>query len=380
MDKIDMKFGRSIIFTILFLSFSCKLSVAQFGGESTPNDTLQSVKFHADETVTLSIYAPEASEVTISGDFGFTPGGHSLKKDEIGIWSFTTDPLQPELYTYEFRVDGVKTLDPKSTKIKEGANGLSNIFEMPGADYLAIKDVPHGKLEEVWFDTESLGKTARMHVYTPAGYDQTEEELPVLYLQHGGGDNDASWSTAGRANFILDNLIAEGEAEPMIVVMPNGNPGDGFFTGIGVDEDPYYDHLIQDIIPFVEANYKVEKSPSGRAYSGLSMGGLQAYNVAFYLADEFDYILPLSTGFFPNQMETLDKKLESEIDIEAINNLKLFWIAMGGEQDIAYENGENTKELLDKYGVNYKTSSYPAGHTFITWRRNLQEFAPMLFK
>lgn len=318
-----MKKIQLFILAVLVFVFTGE-ATAQFGGESTPNDTLQSVRFHPNEEVTLSIYAPEASEVTVSGDFGFVPGGHQMNKDDIGIWSFTTDPLEPEVYTYEFRVDGVKTLDPKSTKIKEGANGLFNIFEMPGVDYLAINDVPHGKLEEVWFDAETLGETVRMHVYTPPGYHHTEEELPVLYLQHGGGDNDASWSTAGRANFILDNLIAKGKAEPMIVVMPNGNPGRGFFTGIGVDEDPYYDHLMKDIIPFVEENYHAIDSPSGRAYSGLSMGGLQAYNVAFYLAEEFDYILPLSTGFFPNQMETLEEKLQTEIDIEAMNDLELF--------------------------------------------------------
>lgn len=368
---------------LFILAFSVFLitgeAIAQFNSETTPKDTLQSVRFHTNDTVTLSIYAPKVSEVTVSGDFGFVPGGHKMSKDDVGIWSFTTEPLEPEVYRYEFRVDGVKTLDPKSTKIKEGANGLSNIFEMPDADYLAIKNVPHGKLEEVWFEAETLGEIVRMHIYTPPGYHKSEVELPVLYLQHGGGDNDASWSTVGRANFILDNLIAEGEAVPMIVVMPNGNPGRGFFTGIGVDEDPYYDHLIEDIIPYVEENYHVDSSLSGRAYAGLSMGGLQAFNVAFYLPDYFSYVLPLSTGFFPNQMTNLEEKLQSEIDIEAINNLKLFWIAMGGEQDIAYENGENTKDLLDKYGVNYQTSSYPAGHTFITWRRNLQTFATMLF-
>jgi enterochelin esterase family protein len=368
-----------LTFGAIIFAFSGEV-MAQFGGVATPNDTLQSVRFQPDDEVTLSIYAPKASEVTVSGDFGFVPGGYKMSKDDAGIWSFSTDQLEPEVYTYEFRVDGVKTMDPKSTKIKEGANGLSNIFEMPGADYLAIKDVPHGKLEEVWFNAESLGNTVRMHVYTPPGYHQTDEELPVLYLQHGGGDNDASWSTVGRANFILDNLIAEGVAKPMVVVMPNGNPGEGFFTSISVDEDPYYDHLIEDIIPYVEAHFRIESTPVARAYSGLSMGGLQAYNVAFHLADEFNYILPLSTGFFPDQLEILEKKLQTDIAIEAINNLKLFCIAMGGEEDIAYENGENTKELLDKYGVNYQTSSYPAGHTFITWRRNLLEFAPMLFK
>lgn len=374
-----MKTAKSLIVVTVYCLFFSHQVVAQFNREPTPNDTLKSVRFHPDDTVTLSIYAPEASEVTVSGDFGFVPGGHPMEKDEIGIWSFTTESLPPEVYTYDFQVDGVKTLDPKSTQVKEGANGFSNIFEMPNADYLSIKDVQHGKLEEVWFHAQSLGKTVRMHVYTPPGYQNIEHALPVLYLQHGGGDNDASWSTAGRANFILDNLIAQGKADPMIIVMPNGNPGGGFFTGIGVNEDPYYDHLIEDIIPYVEAHYHAESSPSGRAYSGLSMGGLQAYNVAFYYADKFDYILPLSTGFFPNQMDSLEEKLAGGIDIESINNLKLFWIAMGGEQDIAYENGENTKELLDKHGVNYLTSSYPAGHTFITWRRNLQEFAPKLF-
>jgi enterochelin esterase-like enzyme len=219
-----------------------------------------------------------------------------------------------------------------------------------------------------------------MHVYTPPGYDDTDTDLPVLYLQHGGGDNDASWTTAGRANFILDNLIARGEAQPMIVVMPMGNPGGRFFRGIGVEEDPYYEHLVHDIIPYIESRYRVRNDPSGRAYAGLSMGGLQALNVALFYSELFDYVLPLSTGFFPEQLPVLERELASRVDIEAVNDMSLFWIAMGGEHDIAYENGENTKSILAEHGVHFEEASYPAGHTFITWRHNLLEFAPLLFR
>jgi enterochelin esterase-like enzyme len=294
--------GWMVVLAAICLPMGTTTLAAQFPGSGTPNDTLHSVSIHPDNTVTLRIYAPRASEVLAAGDFGSGWQGTQLSRNDAGVWSVTVGPLDPELYTYEFRVDGVKVLDPKSAEFKEAANGLSNIFTMPGADYLAVRDIPHGRVETVWYHAGTLDGVVRMHVYTPPGYDDTDTDLPVLYLQHGGGDNDASWTTAGRANFILDNLIARGEAQPMIVVMPMGNPGGRFFRGIGVEEDPYYEHLVHDIIPYIESRYRVRNDPSGRAYAGLSMGGLQALNVALFYPELFDYVLPLSTGFFPNQL------------------------------------------------------------------------------
>ena len=356
---------------------------AQFPGyKPTPGDTLKSIRISADKKVTFSIYAPKASEVTVSGDFQQTYGAVKLQKDQIGIWSVTVGPVTPDLYTYDFSVDGLKVVDPKNIQLKEGAGGYSNLLEVPGkeADYMAVKNVPHGKLEKVWFNAATLGKTSRVHVYTPPGYENMKGKLPVLYLQHGGGDNDASWATAGRANFILDNLLAEGKVKPMIVVMPFGNPGGGFFSGAGVDADPYYNYFFKDLVPYIESHYNAGTIRESRAYAGLSMGGLQALNMGIFYPEKFAYVLPLSTGFFPEILKSMEEKYTSNLKNPEINKLKLFWIAMGGEKDIAYQNGENTKALFDKFGIKYQTNSYPAGHTFITWRHNLLEFAPLLFK
>jgi len=355
---------------------------AQFPGyKPTPGDTLKSIRISANKKVTFSIYAPKASEVTISGDFQQTYGALKLQKDQVGIWSVTTDPIAPDLYTYDFSVDGLKVVDPKNIQLKEGAGGYSNLLEVPGkeADYLAVKNVPHGNIEKVWFQAESLGKTSRVHIYTPPGYEKIKDKLPVLYLQHGGGDDDASWATAGRANFILDNLLAEGKIKPMIVVMPFGNPGGGFFSGVGVDGDPYYNYFFKDLVPYIESHYNVGTSRENRAYAGLSMGGLQALNMALFYPEKFAYILPLSTGFFPDNLKNLEEKYLANLKNPEINKLKLFWMAMGGEKDIAFKNGENTRAIFDKFGIKYQTNSYPAGHTFITWRHNLAEFAPLLF-
>jgi len=380
--NISNKYFRFLICLSLVCLFVID-SFAQFPGyKPGPGDTLQSVRIAADRKVTLSIYAPKAGEVIVTGDFQQTYGPIQLNKDDIGIWSTVVGPLAPDLYSYDFSVDGLKMIDPKNARLKEGVNGYSNLFEVPGEDaaYQAINDVPHGRLEEVWFKAKSIGKVSRAHVYLPPGYENMSERLPVLYLQHGGGDNDASWSTAGRANFILDNLLAEGKMKPMLVVMPYGNPGGGFYTNVSGDADPYYKYFFEDLLPYVEANYKVKNAPEFRAYAGLSMGGLQALNMAFFYADSFAYILPLSTGFFPNQLTDVEKLCADESIQKKINQLKLFRIEMGGEKDIAYQNGLNTKALFDKYGIHYETDSYPAGHTFITWRHNLKDFAPMLFQ
>jgi len=372
---------KKLAFVGLLACFSMAGS-AQFPGyKPTPGDTLKSIRISADKKVTFCIYAPKASEVTISGDFQQTYGALKLQKDQIGIWSVTTNPIAPDLYTYDFSVDGMRVIDPKNIQLKEGAGGYSNLLEVPGkeAEYMAVKNVPHGKLEKVWFNAGTLGKTSRVHVYTPPGYEKIKDKLPVLYLQHGGGDNDASWATAGRANFILDNLLAEGRIKPMIVVMPFGNPGGGFFSDAGVNADPYYAYFFKDLVPYIESHYNVGTSRENRAYAGLSMGGLQALNMGIFYPEKFAYVLPLSTGFFPEILKSMEEKYASNLKNPEINKLKLLWIAMGGEKDIAFKNGENTRAIFDKFGIKYQTNSYPAGHTFITWRHNLAEFAPLLF-
>ena len=329
---------------LLCIVTGTNLEAQPWQGTQTPNDTLQSVRTTGN-TVRLSIYAPKADTVTVRGDFlrEFRP--LHLQKDDAGVWSVVVTDLTPDVYSYDFTVDGVKTFDPKNPRYKESENGLSNFFELSGpeSEYLAVKDVPHGRVAKVWFNSEVTGTIGRFHVYTPPGYNAMENNLPVLYLQHGGGDNDASWLTIGRANFILDNLLAKGKIKPMIVVMPMGHPAEGFFMEPGTDEDPYYEQLFEEIIPYVESHFKASNDPENRAYAGLSMGGLQALNIALFHPEKFGYVLPLSTGYFPPQLKTLEEKYSEQLKNPAINELKLFWIAMGGAQDIAYEKREKIR-------------------------------------
>jgi enterochelin esterase family protein len=373
---------KSIQLFLLLMLVGISLQAQPPRPAPTPNDTLNSTKILADGRVIFSIYAPKAVSVTLIGDFLKEYKPINLVKNEVGVWSYTSDVLTPELYSYDFTVDGVKTLDPKNSLITEGLNGYNNCFEMPGKafDYCAIKEVPHGNLQKVWYFSKVTGKTTRFHVYTPPGYENSKEKLPVLYLQHGGGDNDASWSGIGRANFIMDNLYAEKKAVPMIIVMPMGNPARKFYANPGIDEDPYYKQVFDEIMPLVAQKFRVLTDRYHTAYAGLSMGGLQAMNMAIFSPQRFGYVLPLSTGFFPPQIKMLEEKYADALRNPEINKLKLFWICMGGTKDIAYQNGLNNNTVFDKFGIKYQKANYDAGHTYITWRHNLAEFAPMLFK
>ncbi len=353
---------------------------------TTPNDSLNSVEVLPDNKVVFSIYAPNAKKVMISGDFSFFLPGNSrqmeMTKDNRGVWSFTSETLPADAYSYVFDADGVRTLDPLNTLVKESENSLSNYFVMNGdaAEYCHNKNVPHGSVEQVWYHSKTTDKMTRFHVYTPPGFENFDEKLPILVLQHGGGDNDASWSTIGRANFIMDNLYAENKAKPMIVVMPMGHPTDGFFGGLGIDDDPYYKQLFEEILPLASKKFNAREDRFGRAFAGLSMGGLQALNIALFAPEQFGYVLPLSTGYFEPQRKELVEKYSDALKNPEINTLKLFWIAMGGKRDIAYTNGLEVNKIFDQYGIKYVTNTYDAGHSFMTWRHNLLEFAPLLFK
>ncbi len=363
-------------------------AMAQFPQRTpTPNDTLQSIKILSDARVRFSIYAPKASEITVTGDYAPKFGADKLTKDQVGVWSFTTDyAVKPNLYSYDFTVDGLKVFDPKNAQFKESNNSFSNLFEVKGQenDFQSLKDVPHGKLEKVLYISTALGGiTRRLHVYLPPNYDQISKKgkLPVLYLLHGGGDNDASWTTAGRANLILDNLYAEGKIKPMIVVMPAGHtPVQGFFMGAGDKQDPFCRDFVQDIIPFIEKNYPVSAKREHRALAGLSMGGIQTINLALWHPDLFSQVYPLSTGYFPNTIAEIKEKYVSVMKNQQINAFKDFKIYMGGESDIAYQNNLNTMKMFDEFGIKYKYINGEGGHTFLAWRKNLQDFAPLLFK
>src|SRR5690242_10689265 len=213
------------LFLATALSFSANAQMPR--REPTPNDTLVSPEVSADHRVTFRIYAPKATEISVSGDWiaqGRGTGG-KLEKDEKGVWSTTIGPLVPDFYSYSFNVDGVKTIDPKNAMIKQGIASIDNMFEVPGeeAAFEQSRPVPHGEIRIAWYQSNTLDMLRSMHVYTPPGYDSGNAKYPVFYLLHGGGDDDSGWSTIGRAGFILDNLLAAKKAKPMIVVMPNGS-------------------------------------------------------------------------------------------------------------------------------------------------------------
>lgn len=375
------------LFVLVLLSFS-QIACAQFPARiPTPNDTLNSVKILEDGKLKFSIYAPKAEEVKVQGDF---PGGfpaQSLTKADNGVWSYTTlFSVDANLYSYDFLVDGLNVFDPKNSLYKETNSGFSNLYEVPGAaaDFLTLKDVPHGRVEKVLYKSTALDDIIRrMHVYLPPNYDELikTQQLPVLYLLHGGGDNDASWTTAGRANLILDNLYATGNIEPMIVVMPAGHtPIQGFFMGAGDQQDPFGRDFVQDIIPFVEQNYPVSTLREDRAIAGLSMGGIQAINIALWNPELFGYLFPMSTGYFPDAIKDIKENHAEVMNNPEINNFLNFKIYMGGVADIAYQNNLNMMKMFDDFDIHYTYKNGTGAHTFLAWRADLYDLAPLLFK
>ena len=351
----------------------------------SPNDTLSSVKVLPDGKIRFSIYAPNAHEVSVSGDYAPTFGANKLNKDFSGVWSYTSDfTVKPDIYTYDFTVDGLRIFDPKNPQYKESNSGFSNIYEVSGPenDFQSMKNVPHGRIEKLNYVSSALGGISRrLHVYLPPNYAQSKTPLPVLYLLHGGGDNDASWTTVGRANLILDNLYAAGKLKDMIVVMPAGHtPKAALAMGAGPEQDPFCQDLVKDIIPFIESNFKVSPKREHRAIAGLSMGGVQTLNLALWYPEKFSYVYPMSTGYFPPVIKELEEKYSSVLKNPAINQFKLFTIGAGKADALVMQNNKNTMDLFTKMGIKFNYVETEGSHTFLVWRRNLAYLAPVLFR
>jgi len=370
---------------------------AQFAGrQRTPNDTLKSTEVSADHKVTFRIYAPKASEVSVGGDFG---AGGKLTKDEQGIWSITVGPLVPDFYSYNFNVDGVRTVDPKNALVKQGIAGVDSMFFVPGneADFEATSDVPHGEIRSAWYHSGTLETPRRLHIYTPPGYEGGTDRYPVLYLLHGSGDEDSGWSTIGRAGFILDNLLAEKKARPMLVVMPNGSlprpanlpprptagstPSPEFRAAMEAMQNRFTDELLKDIVPFVEKNYRVQAGQANRAIAGLSMGGGQTLRVVTTHPDEFAYVGVWSAGLFGGSAANWEQRnTEFLAKADAVNHgVKLFSISVG-DKDSLLAGSKSLAEALDKHGIKHEVHISGGGHTWINWRHYLSEFAPRLFQ
>ena len=347
-----------------------------------------SPEVHADRTVTFRLRAPDAKRVTVSGEW---PGGaKDLTKDEQGVWSVTVGPLAPDLYGYGFSVDGFRTLDPSNRDVKPMRSPTTSILEVPGTPPLPheFTDVPHGVVRTHLYRSKSLDKRRGLCVYTPPGYDQKPDaRYPVLYLFHGSGDNEATWTALGRAHLILDTLVAAGKAKPMLIVMPDGHaatqqpPGAGAGPSAGEagrnrNVEAFGRDLLEDVIPFVERNYRVLPGPQSRAIVGLSMGGGQSLAIGLNHPELFAYVGGMSSAVRQPEA-TVGKALS---DPKAANEkFKLVWVACG-KDDFLIEANRQFSDLLKQRGVKHQFVETEGNHSWPVWRRYLAEFAPLLFQ
>lgn len=331
-----------------------------------------------DNRAIFRVKAPEAQKVQID-----LVKKYDMVKDTAGIWEVTTDPVSEGFHYYSLLIDGVAVADPSSETFY-GMGRMASGIEIPygGEDYCAINDVPHGEIRIQQYYSSVLHSWRQIYVYTPPGYDiNVNEKYPVLYILHGGGEDQRGWATQGRANLILDNLIAAGKARPMLIAMPDGNLG---MPGFGeMSLKMFETELKQSIIPLVEKTYRAETGSKNRALAGLSMGGLQTLYAGINNTELFSWLGVFSSGWIlPMQSTLADAQYAlMEKNVDKINsNLKLFWIAMGGKEDIAYKNCQSMLSNFDRMKIRYTYYESPGGHTWPVWRNDLYNIAPMLFK
>lgn len=353
-----------------------------------------SPEIHDNNSVTLRLFAPEAKKVMVAGNFLTTDEkdvtATEMTRNADGVWEYTSPVLRSELYNYNFIVDGVKICDPANVYVCRDVAAMFNIFIIDGdrGELYRVNDVPHGSVKRTWYNSPTLGKDRRITVYTPAGYEQSKEKYPVLYLLHGAGGDEEAWMTLGRTSQILDNLIAQGKAHPMLVVMTNGNAWQQAAPGEAADgmgqpamrmggdrPKASFEQSFGDVIKFVESNYRVIKKKEARAVAGLSMGGGHSFNISRTYPNTFDYVGLFSAAARIGDNEEVKESLKKQRD----NGFKLYWIACG-ETDFLYQANKETMKYMDSINFPYTYRESGEGHIWRNWRIYLSEFAPMLFK
>ena len=405
---------------ITFLATALLMSLGSFAQQALfDNAPVISPEVNANHTVTFRLKAPNAQKVQVTGDFLApktidtplgkydAPGVADMTKDEKGVWTFTSQLLSPELYSYNFLLDGVKIVDPGSVYITRDITSETNIFILSDkkgdcGDLYTVNEVPHGNVSKVWYDSPTLKMQRRMTVYTPAGYDKGKD-YPVLYLLHGAGGDEDAWTTLGRAQHILDNLIATGKAKPMVVVMTNGNPNcqaapgewsagqyiPSFYGYQGAKPAATMDESFPDVMNYVESHYKVAKDKAHRAICGLSMGGGHSFDISRRFPTKFHYIGLFSaglhvstTGDFRNDFyKQLQGNEEAKTQLATLfkNKPKLYWIGMG-KTDFLYKSSADLCRYFDEKGYKYTYLETEGGHIWRNWRVYLTEFAQKIFK
>jgi enterochelin esterase-like enzyme len=392
------------------------------GGRGAQAPPVVSPEVTPDRHLTFRIYAPQAQAIRLAaGDIPGVGQTTQLTKGEDGVWEVTIGPIDPGAYRYNFNVDGVSTIDPRNHATSESNTNVWSLVVVPGSEFMDTKNVPHGAVADVTYNSTALGAFRRMHVYTPPGYETGTAKYPVFYLLHGAGDSDDAWTSVGRAGFILDNLIASGKAKPMIVVMPAGHTSRGTVAGGVVGRSATQDFVkdfTADVMPYVVKHYRVLTDRAHTAIAGLSMGGTQTLNVAIPHLEQFGYVGVFSSGLIggfpelapagrggratppvstasapgapaagaapppggPTLAADWARQNAATLDNPALRKgLKLLWFATGKDDGlIATSNA--TVELLKKHGLNATFKESPGGHTWINWRNYLDEFVPQLFQ
>ena len=357
-----------------------------------------------DNKATFNVFAPNAKEVKISGEWmpanNQSAGSATMTKNAKGIWSYTTDILPSDLYSYTVIIDGVKNIDMNNVYVDRDVSSLFNVFIAGNGkgDLYAVNKVPHGTVAHRWYKSPNneFESNRRITIYTPPGYEENKEKsYPVLYLLHGTGGDEDAWSTLGRATQILDNLIAQGKAEPMIVIMPNSNvaeeaaPGQSSLGMIKPDMkqprwmDGTFEETFPDILHFVDSDYRTIKDKSGRAIAGLSMGGFHALHISRIYPDTFDYMGLFSPAIDPRDTTSatayIYDNIEQTLEAQRNNGYKLYFIAIGND-DFLYQEVSDYRKMLDKLEISYQYTESKGGHTWTNWRTYLSDFVPLLFK
>ncbi len=348
-----------------------------------------SAEVKPDRTITFRLLAPQAESVKVMGsDIPGNNQGTSLVKGEQGVWEATLGPVPAGAYRYTFNVGGLTVIDPRNPATSESNTNTWSLVTVPGSDFMDTRDVPHGAVAAVTYYSATLKRFRRMTIYTPPGYESGKDKLPVFYLLHGASDSDASWSSVGRAGFILDNLIASKKAKPMIMVMPAGHTSAIRTPG----PDAFHQEFTADIMPYVDTHYRTATDRSHRAIAGLSMGGNQTLNIAIPNLTKFAYVGVFSSGLInvfggrpgtavpaasgPSWVEQHMAELDNPASKKG---LKLVWLATG-KDDFLLETTHKTVDLLKKHGFNPVYNETAGGHTWLNWRDYLNEFAPKLFQ
>jgi enterochelin esterase-like enzyme len=388
---------RSIIIMIVFLSSFCFAQINRqpvkddFKPSSTNQPGKEFPQVNSEGCIRTSISAPEAKRVQL--DIGGVK--YDLKKDEKGVWTGESNPQDEGFHYYQIWIDGAAVPDP-GTKYYFGANRWGSGVEVPAADqdFYSLKEVPHGQICQNIYFSKITNSFRRCFVYTPPDYDKNiSARYPVLYLQHGSGEDETGWGTQGKANLILDNLIADGKAIPMIVVMENGYASDQNQNQQGINSNGrpvlfsvFEEVLIKEVIPMIDDNYRTIADRDHRAMAGLSMGANQTIQITFNNLDKFSYIGGFSgTSNYPSSSEIDVTKFMKGIfkDGESLNKkIKLFWLGLGTKEPDPFPGSVGAfRSMLEKQGVKYTYFESPGtAHEWLTWRRSLYNFAPLLFR